>query len=287
MTAAITEPAWAKVNLYLHVLGKRADGYHLLDSLVCFAGVGDTLDFAPAEGFHLEVGGPTATLLPEGEVNIVEKAARLLAERAGVPCNAAITLTKRLPVAAGIGGGSADAAAALKGLARLWRLDVTADELAAIGLKLGADVPVCLAGRATQMSGVGEGLAPAPALPPAWMLLVNPRVPLSTPPVFKARTGPFSAAQPLIQAPKDAAALAEALKQRTNDLAAPATTLAPVITDVLAAIEATGNCLLARMSGSGATCFGLYPDEPSAKAAEARLTTQNPAWWSAAAKLIG
>lgn len=276
----------AKVNLTLHVVGKRDDGYHLLDSLVAFAGVGDTLDFAPADTFSLDVTGPTAAQIPDGE-NIVLKAARLLAEAAGGQAQgAAIRLTKRLPVAAGIGGGSADAAATLKGLIRLWSLTLPAESLSRVALAIGADVPVCLAGAPTRMMGIGERLEPAPALPPAWLVLVNPMVPLHTPPVFKARTGPFSEADPLKESPADAHALAAALASRRNDLTPPAISIEPVVGEVLAAIAATPGCLLPRMSGSGATCFGLYGTEAEALAAAAALAAAQPGWWVAPARLL-
>jgi len=284
----ITVEAPAKVNLYLHVTGKRDDGYHLLDSLVVFAGMGDTLALEQADGLHLGLAGPGAIALEnmaEGD-NIVLRAARLLAEHAGTAANARITLAKRLPVAAGIGGGSADAAATLRGLTRLWNLSVSEEDLRALGLRLGADLPVCLAGHTTTMSGIGEHLAPAPALPPAWLLLVNPRRPLSTPAVFKARAGDFTPAQPLTEAPETAQALAVALAARRNDLTAAAITLEPVVADMLALIAAQPHCLLARMSGSGATCFGLFADQDQAQAAAAALTRVQPQWWSAAAPLL-
>lgn len=285
---AITVEAPAKVNLYLHVTGKRDDGYHLLDSLVAFAGVGDTLALEAADGLHLDLAGPGAAALAAdtGGDNIVLRAARLLAEHAGIAAHARITLTKRLPVAAGIGGGSADAAATLRGLARLWSLSVPEEDLRNLGLCLGADLPVCLAGRPTTMTGVGEHLAAAPTLPPAWLLLVNPRRPLSTPAVFKARTGGFTPAQPLTEAPETAQALAVALAARRNDLTAAAITLEPVVADMLALIAAQPHCLLARMSGSGATCFGLFADQTQAQAAATTLTRAQPQWWTAAAPLL-
>jgi 4-diphosphocytidyl-2-C-methyl-D-erythritol kinase len=284
---SLSVDAPAKVNLSLHVVGKRADGYHLLDSLVAFAGIGDTLEFTPAAGLSLEITGPTAALIPAQGENIVLTAARRLAERAGVAADAAIRLTKRLPVAAGIGGGSADAAAALKGLARLWNTTLPEQDMHALALSLGADVPVCLAGRAMRMSGVGEVLEPAPPLPPAWLVLVNPMVPLHTPAVFKARQGDFSAANPLTAAPADAAALAEALASRRNDLTRAAVALEPVVGEILATLAADPACLLARMSGSGATCFGLFATQPAAEQAAARLAALHPAWWVAPAPLLG
>jgi len=282
----VTVEAPAKVNLTLLVTGRRPDGYHLLDSLVAFAGVGDTLVATPGEGLTLSVDGPTAASLPEGE-NIVLKAARLLAEAAGCPANATLHLTKRLPVAAGIGGGSADAAATLAALSQLWDVALPAGRLHALALSIGADVPVCLAGRATRMEGVGEVLTPAPALPPAWLVLVNPLVPLSTPAVFKARDAAFSAPAPLTDSPADAAALAVALAARRNDLTAPAIALLPVIGEMLALIAGQPDCLLARMSGSGATCFGLFATEATARAAATALTGQHPDWWVAPAPLLG
>jgi len=282
----VTVEAPAKVNLTLLVTGKRPDGYHLLDSLVAFAGIGDTITARAADALTLIVDGPTAASLPEGE-NIVIKAARLLAEAAGVPLAAEIHLTKRLPVAAGIGGGSADAAATLNALSRLWQIELPPERMQALALSIGADVPVCLAGRPTRMEGVGEVLTPAPALPPAWLVLVNPLVPLSTPSVFKARTASFSTPDPLTHSPADAHALAEALGARRNDLTAPAIALLPLVGEMLAAIAAQPDCLLARMSGSGATCFGLFADEATARAAAAALSAHQPGWWVAPAPLLG
>ncbi len=281
----IAVAAPAKVNLYLHVVGRRADGYHLLDSLVAFAGIGDTVEVGPAAGLSLIVDGPTAALLPDGD-NIVETAARLLAAHAGATTGAAIHLTKRLPVAAGIGGGSADAAATLTALARLWSLDLPEHELARIGLELGADVPVCLAGRPTAMAGIGDRLSPAPLLPPAWLALVNPMIGLSTPAVFKARQGCFSEHAPLETAPRDAAHLAELLRLRRNDLTDAAVSLVPEVAGALDLLAGTAGCLLARMSGSGATCFGLYAAEAEARAAAEAASAARPGWWTAAAPLL-
>jgi 4-diphosphocytidyl-2-C-methyl-D-erythritol kinase len=281
----ITVFAPAKINLTLHVVGKRADGYHLLDSLVAFAGVGDTLEFSPAAGLDLQVSGPTAGSIPTEGENIVLKAARLLAEAAGTGEGAAIRLTKRLPVAAGIGGDLADTAA-LNGLSRLWRVDLPPERLNALALSIGADVPVCLAGRPTRMQGIGETLSPAPGLPPAWLVLVNPMVPLHTPAVFKARTGPFSDPDPLTESPADARALAAALAARRNDLTPAAVSLEPVVGEMLAALAGSHGCLLSRMSGSGATCFGLFATEVEAREAAAGLQSLRPGWWVAPAPLL-
>ena len=284
MTVEVFAPA--KVNLYLHVTGRRPDGFHLLDSLVVFAGIGDTLSFQPARGLGLEIVGPGAGPLAAESDNIVLKAARALAEALGRPADAAIRLEKRLPVAAGIGGGSADAAATLQGLQRLWGVSLEASELQRIGLSLGADLPVCIAGRPTQMAGIGEILEPAVALPPAWLVLVNPRIGLSTPSVFKARQGEFTPAAPLTAPPAAARDLAAEMHRRRNDLAAPAMTLEPAIGRMLGEIGGTADCLLARMSGSGATCFGLYADQAAAEAAAASLVRQQPGWWVAAGPIL-
>jgi 4-diphosphocytidyl-2-C-methyl-D-erythritol kinase len=287
VVSALELVAPAKVNLYLHVVGKRSDGYHLLDSLVAFAGFGDSLRFAAGDALTLTIDGPTAGELPAEPDNIVLAAARRLAEAAGLAPRAAIRLTKRLPVAAGIGGGSADGAAALRGLCALWRISLDEDELARIGLSLGADLPVCLRGRPTQMGGVGELLASAPPLPPAWLVLVNPGVGLSTPAVFKARQGGFSAPAPLTEPPADAEALAKALACRRNDLTESAIGLAPVVGEMLVAIEAQADCLLARMSGSGATCFGLFASAAAARSAGSVLGAAHRTWWVVAAPLVG
>ncbi|SDG67016.1 4-(cytidine 5'-diphospho)-2-C-methyl-D-erythritol kinase [Roseospirillum parvum] len=281
----------AKVNLYLQVTGRRPNGYHELDSLMVFADVGDIVEASPAEDLSLSVGGPMACRLgrelPDPDDNIMLRAARRLAELMGVAAKARLHLTKVLPVAAGIGGGSADAAATLKALATLWGDPDAADspEVADLALALGADVPVCLAGRAMAVSGIGETLTPAVALPEAWLLLVNPGVGVSTPAVFKARQGDFSRAAPLTTPPADASALGAALKSRRNDLEAPARQLAPVIGQVLDGLAATAHCRLARMSGSGATCFGLYDSPDTAHAAADALARAHPEWWLAPAPL--
>jgi 4-diphosphocytidyl-2-C-methyl-D-erythritol kinase len=286
MKSVIDVFAPAKVNLYLHVTGRRADGYHLLDSLIVFAGVGDTICFAPADELSLTVEGPQAAKLSAEPDNLVLRAARRLAEAAGRTAGAAITLIKRLPVAAGIGGGSADAAAALLGLTKLWDLGMDQAQLARIGLSLGADLPVCLAGVASRVSGIGEILEAAPPLPPTWLVLVNPGIGLSTPAVFKARNAPFSAAAPLAGPPADAAALTRELAARRNDLTDAAVALLPLIGTLLDALAAQRDCLLARMSGSGATCFGVFADQAAADSAAERLSRDHPAWWIAAAPLV-
>lgn len=284
---AVTRAAPAKLNLYLHVVGRRADGYHLLDSLIAFAGVHDTVRAAKADALTLATEGPFAKALAGEADNLVLRAARALADLAGVPPRAALTLVKRLPVASGIGGGSADAAAAITAVSALWRVSPAPAALAKLALALGADVPVCLAGKAAQIGGIGEEMAPAPPLPRAPLVLVNPLVPLPTPTVFKARTGAFSAPAPLAGAPRDARDLAEALEARRNDLAAAAIGLVPVIRTVLDALEAQPGCLLARMSGSGATCFALFERGEEAAVAAAAIRAAQPGWWVEASHLVG
>jgi 4-diphosphocytidyl-2-C-methyl-D-erythritol kinase len=266
----------AKVNLYLHVVGRRGDGYHLLDSLVAFADIGDRVGAAPAAALTLAVTGPEAAALAGLDDNLVLRAARLLAPGRG----AALTLDKHLPVAAGIGGGSSDAAAALRALAGLWRVPLDGLDT----LPLGADVPACLAARPLWVGGVGEILEPAADLPPTAVVLANPRRALPTAAVFRARSGPFGAAGRFAM-PRDAAGLAAALRQCRNDLTEAAIALVPEIAAVLDALAALPGALLARMSGSGATCFALFAALDEAEAAAQRLAGERPGWWVKAGRL--
>jgi 4-diphosphocytidyl-2-C-methyl-D-erythritol kinase len=275
----VTEAAPAKVNLYLRVTGRRADGYHLLDSLAVFAGAADRLAAAPGASLSLEVKGPEAGGLASEPDNLVLRAARALATATGREARAALALDKRLPVASGIGGGSADAAAALRALDALWGTGLGQHGLRALGATLGADVPVCVASRPARMQGIGEVLSPPPALPGFGLLLVNPRVAVATPAVFRARQGGFSAPAEMPPRFADLAAFAAWLRPLGNDLEAPAIALCPPIAEVLAAIAARPGCLLARMSGSGATCFGLFASAAGARAAAEALP---PMWWRAA-----
>ena len=280
--AAIAEPAPAKINLYLHVVGRRGDGYHLLDSLVVFADDGDVVDVAPSGDLRFAVTGPFAAEVPAGDDNLVVRAARALAAAAGRPPAASIQLDKRLPVASGIGGGSADAAAVLRALVRLWDVRIGEAALAKLALALGADVPMCLHRRPLFVGGIGEEITAAPALPACGLVLVNPRVPLPTPAVFKARTGAFSAPARFAATPADAAALAGLLAERGNDLATAAMGLLPAVGHALAALATAPGVLLARMSGSGATCFGVCADRAAATTAAAALAVNHPDWWVSA-----
>jgi 4-diphosphocytidyl-2-C-methyl-D-erythritol kinase len=273
----------AKINLTLHVLGRRPDGYHELDSLVAFAGACDLLSLAPADDLSLDVEGPTAGAAGPIDDNLVIRAARGLALRLPGLRTGAFRLLKRLPAAAGIGGGSSDAAAALRLLARLNGLAVTDGPVVETARATGADVPVCLDPRARRMRGAGEEVGPPLALPPLFAVLVNPRVAVPTAGIFKAlalqpgmRTG--AAPHPPIDAP-DAARLADQLSVGRNDLEPPAIALQPSIRTALDRLRRAQGCTLARMSGSGATVFGLYPDCRAAAQAARSVRQAEPAWW--------
>jgi len=269
------EAAPAKVNLFLQVLGRRPDGYHLLDSLVVFAAIGDTVRAAPAPGFSLTLEGPEAPSLVAEADNLVLRAARALAKAGGIAGAAALHLEKALPVASGIGGGSADAAATLRALTRLWGMPAEVARRVAPGL--GADVPACLVAQPLRMGGVGEVISPAPALPEFGLVLANPRAGVATPDVFRALAGRFAGRPADLPAGwPDAAAMAADLARLSNDLEAPAMELCPAIAPVLAALASLPDALLARMSGSGATCFAIMPD--AARAAHA-ATLLPPSWW--------
>jgi 4-diphosphocytidyl-2-C-methyl-D-erythritol kinase len=277
--------ARAKVNLYLHITGRRADGYHLLDSLIVFADAGDEIALARADRLSMTIDGPFAAGLGAGTDNLVLRAAQALQEVTNTRSGAAIRLTKNLPVASGIGGGSADAAATLDGLCALWDVAPGRAALLQIAARLGADVPVCLDGMASFVGGIGEELAPARGLPPAWLLLANPKVATPTPAVFKARQGPFSKPARWSEPPRDFTEFSARLRSSANDLTEAAISVTPAIRDVLVALAALPGCVLARLSGSGATCFGLFADEGGARAAEGKLRSARPDWWVTAAAM--
>ena len=266
--AAVELLAPAKVNLALHVVGRRADGYHLLDSLVVFADAGDRVGLTRAEHSSIAVKGPFAASVPTDGANLALRAARF----AGA--EVAITLDKALPVGAGIGGGSSDAAAVLRGISAL------ADTSVPDPLRLGADVPVCLAARPARMRGVGEILDPLPPLPELPMVLVHPRVEVSTAAVFGALGAPDRDPMPeTIPAWATAGEAAEWLTRQRNDLEPAAMHHAPAIAEAKAALAAEPACLLARMSGSGSTVFGLFATADHARRAAAELADAHPGWW--------
>jgi 4-diphosphocytidyl-2-C-methyl-D-erythritol kinase len=274
----------AKVNLALHVVGRREDGYHLLDSLVVFAGVGDWLEVTRAETSRLTVTGPFAEGVPTGPENLLWKAHALVPDAPPLQ----IALEKNLPHAAGIGGGSSDAGALLQALTGAFGCTMpSAGEV----LALGADVPVCLSHAPQRMSGIGERLEPVPVLPPLDLVLVNPGVSVPTAAVFKALPtaegipiGDFDWADG--EGPD---AFMAWLSARRNDLESPARALAPAIDPALAALRAAEGCLLARMSGSGATCFGLFDGRvpKTARIAAEAISAANPDWWVQAAPVLG
>jgi 4-diphosphocytidyl-2-C-methyl-D-erythritol kinase len=289
MPQPLATRAPAKINLTLHVLGRRPDGYHDLESLVAFAGTGDDLALEPGPGLALQVSGPTAALAGHEDDNLVLKAARLLAERVEALRLGTFRLTKRLPVAAGIGGGSSDAAAALRLLARRNDLPLTHPAIREAARLTGADVPVCLEPRARMMRGAGEAVGPALALPRLFCVLVNPRLPVGTPAVFRELgllAGQALAGDPhAVPEAGSPAGLLRALKAARNDLEAPACRIRPEIAEVLGLVRATPGCRLARMSGSGATVFGLYEDCAAAAGAAKRIRRERPAWWVKATSL--
>ena len=280
---ALAEPAPAKINLALHVRRRRADGYHDLESVFAFTAFGDTLTARPAAGFSLAVQGPMAGALAgeADEDNLVLRAARALADAAGIAAGAALVLEKRIPVQAGLGGGSADAAAALRVLCRLWGVNPAAVDLPAIAARLGADVPACLVSRTLRAEGRGERLAAVAAAELAGLpvLLVNPGVAVPTGPVFAAWDR------------QDRGALGEdvslaALAAARNDLAEPAVRLAPAIGEVLDSLAMQPGTRLARMSGSGATCFAVFDTALACRAAATAVEAAHPHWWVQATALI-
>ena len=269
----------AKINLYLHVTGRRDDGYHELDSLVVFADVGDRVRARPAVETTVELSGPYAGSLEDGEGNLVLRAFKVLSEHIGSTANIGLKLEKNLPVASGIGGGSADASAVIKALITLWDIHVDERDLFDLALELGSDVPACLAGKPTYMSGIGEILEPVEQLPALPAVLVNPDIQISTSAVFKGFSMKFSEPGHINDMPNDIECLVRALAGRRNDLYDIAKDMVPEIANVLTMLEATSGCLLARMSGSGATCFGIYANGADAQIAAHMIGGIKPYWW--------
>ena len=280
----LTLAAPAKVNLALHVTGQREDGYHLLDSLVVFGGAADRLIIKPSDHLHFSVSGPFSKTLLDEPDNLIVRAAKSLASELNLPARADIRLIKNLPIAAGIGGGSSDAAKALLGLQQLWRRALSPERLHALALELGADVPMCLEGSCVRAQGIGDQLQPGPRLPAdLGLVLINPNRPISTLQLFKAlkrRDNPPIGALP--SAFLSAAALSDWLGDQRNDMEMAAIEQAPVIDHVLQALGDCDRCLFARMSGSGATCFGLFARTDEAEEAARHLARSHPNWWVSA-----
>lgn len=277
----------AKINLTLHVTGQRPDGYHLLDSLVAFADVGDVLRLEPADVWRMTTTGPEAGAVPDGPDNLVLQAAASLN---GAP-KVAFTLTKNLPVASGIGGGSADAAAAFRGLSAFIgvanpQFDPDADDIGQCLLSLGADIPMCIKSATARIKGIGEHITPVAHIPTLHAVLINPRVGVATPTVFKAmrhrNNPPMPDIPPEFSHAKDCI---DWLHAQRNDMQEAATALEPAIAAVQSALEAQKDCKLARMSGSGATCFGLFEHAGAAAQAARDLSRRYPQWWITAAQL--
>lgn len=277
------EFAPAKINLSLHVTGQREDGYHLLESLVVFADVGDFVTITPSARDELKIDGPFAAGLENGAGNLVAKARDRLRAAFDFP-TVEIQLTKNLPIASGIGGGSSDAAATLRGLSKLF--DISPTLAAEIAIGLGADVPMCLAAKPLIASGIGEHLAAVQNLPALDLVLVNPNVAVSTPDVFKRLSNRNNPALPLLPAELNHGDFAEWLSRTRNDLQLPALQICPAIGDMLISLAET-QPLLARMSGSGATCFGLFADATLAKYAAEVMRARHPGWWVVAVKTQG
>lgn len=285
---ALIEEGRAKVNLSLRVVGRRADGYHDLESVVAFADCADRLTLQPGGELKLTTTGPLAAACGDTSDNLVFKAAKLLAEAVPGLKLGAFALDKVLPVAAGIGGGSADAAAALRLLARLNDLPLDDPRLQKVALETGADVPVCLLSRACDMTGIGEQLLPL-KLPSMPCVMVNPRVPVATKDVFRAlglRSGELLVgATSVLEAPawpQEGGSIGDwvdVLETVANDLEAPALRIEPVIGEVLEALRDSAGVRLARMSGSGATCFAIYGVSAEAQAAAERIHRDHPGWW--------
>ena len=274
-----TEFAPAKVNLTLHVTGQRQDGYHLLDSLVVFCDIGDLVTVANAPDIGLQITGAFGHLLAADDDNLVIRAARLLQADQG----AAIVLRKDLPLASGIGGGSADAAATLRALSALWNVPMPQ---AQDSLALGADVPVCLFGRPARMQGIGESITLVDGLPDLHIVLVNPGITVPTPLMFRALASKQNAGMPgTFPKWSDAASFARWLATQRNDLEIPACAYAPDIAAVLEDLSRQPGALIARMSGSGATCFGLFATQTDAQCAEHDLRRTQPAWWVASGQI--
>lgn len=286
MADFISEHAPAKINLALHVTGRRSDGYHLLDTLVVFTEAGDQIRVRKAARDSFFLTGPFASDVPLDGDNLVLRArdlARKLADDRAFPVH--IELEKNLPVASGVGGGSSDAAATLRALAQLWELPLSRPELMHAALSLGADLPMCLAAETLLARGIGEDVSPVSGLPALALVLVNPGVTIATPAVFSALENRNNAPLPPLPAHRDHIALVNWLAATRNDLEAPALAIAPEVEATLATLRHAG-ASLARMSGSGATCFGLFSNAQDAARAASAIAADRPSWYVAATTTI-
>ncbi len=281
----VSEQAHAKINLALHILGRRLDGYHELDSIVAFADVADVLTISPAAEVSISLSGPFANDLPRDDENIVLTGWHLLSDFAGkknIPFSPVkFHLEKNLPITSGIGGGSSDAAAALRGLIRLFNLSVSPQDMNEIALQLGADIPVCLVQKTSRMRGIGEIISPIDVALPSGIVLVNPRIPAPTPKVFESLN--------LQCGQSFGAGIGNVydIHSWRNDLTVPALTLVPEIADMIASLNFQPDNICSRMSGSGATCFGLFESLEKARSAAEAIAENYPNWWVVAARLLG
>lgn len=285
-TKLLTIFAPAKINLYLHVTGRLDNGYHTLDSLVGFTDIGDQIEIEPATDFEFRVQGPYSGAFGPKELdaspsssNLVVQAAWALAQATQKVPNIRATLTKNLPVASGLGGGSSDAAALIWGLLEWWDIPGQASFLPGLMARLGADVPVCLSCKPSRVRGIGDVLDPAPAMNEIPVVLVHPARPCITANVFTAFGGKFKEPQTMPESLEDFDELVAFLKDQSNDLYEPACEIVPEIRNAINALNAQKHCALARLSGSGSTCFGLFPDENAAQQAASTIAGENPDWW--------
>ncbi len=289
--SVITVRAPAKLNLYLHIVGRRADGYHLLESLVTFADLADEITISTSDHLSLTISGEFAEAAGAGEGNLVLKAARLLQKKTDTQQGAALALSKNIPVGAGLGGGSADAAATLLGLNDFWRLQVPEKTLQHWAKELGADVAMCLASTPAIARGIGDELITVRPLPEVHMVLVHPRVPLLTADVYAAYARSSHPVRPAIHEDEVATSslhvLLDVLKTTRNDLQAPAIGVSPLVAEVLLALEtALPAPLMVRMTGSGACCFAIHSSADDAKRASAKLQHDYPHWWVKQARTL-
>lgn len=285
-TKVLTIFAPAKINLYLHVTGRLDNGYHTLDSLIAFADIGDQIIIEPATDFKLSIDGPYAGAFNAKErdasphsSNLLVQAVWSIAQAAQKVPNVHISLTKNLPLASGLGGGSADAAAAIWGLLEWWEISNQASYLPGLMARLGADIPVCLHCRPTRVRGIGDVLDPVPLLDEIPVILINPGKPCPTAEVFMHYAHDFKEPIPLPDDLEDFSTLVEFLRFQDNDLSRSACEIVPEIKSIIEALQGQDGCALARLSGAGATCFGLFKSEKDAQKAAREISANNPDWW--------
>lgn len=277
----------AKLNLFLHVLGKRDDGYHNLQSWIAFAEVGDEIRVREAKQFHLVADGPYTHLLPPAAENLITRTVHLLADRFQQKPNVIVELRKDLPIGTGLGGGSANAAAVARALQHLWRFEWQPDDAEFLAKKIGADVPACLLKQTTMVEGIGEQLTPTPPLPEdIQVLIVYPGVGISTAEVFGMLSPPYTPHFDVFPEANDVFELIKQLQETRNDLMHPAMGMQPKILEAYRAIARQSGCLLARMTGSGTACFGIFADEETLRAAATAIRRQEPQWWVRATRLL-